>query len=132
MDKSIREQRSPGLACIFAQSDQGSLCTAMFLHNMPKFCLTARKKDLSILYSLFYNTKFETPFLLSVYVRIMLDEWQTVYALIRRRVMRRLIRTYTVRSGPSVRTFRVNTVGTFVFHKTQGPIFIGKGLYFFN
>ena len=37
----------------------------------------------------------------------LLDEWRTVYTLIRRRILRRLIRVYTVCSGFSVPVLRV-------------------------
>ena len=39
----------------------------------------------------------------------LLDEWQTVQSQIRRRVLRRLIRLYTVGSGLSVSILRVST-----------------------
>ena len=38
----------------------------------------------------------------------LLDEWQTVYALIRRRILRRLIWVYTVCLGLSFRILRIN------------------------
>ena len=53
--------------------------------------------------------------LFSHYIRVgscvkLLGEWQTVYTLIRRRYLRRLIWIYTVCSGLSVRIRRVSTV----------------------
>ena len=53
---------------------------------------------------------FNKSILLPANVVKLLDEWQTVWTLIRRRVVRRLIWVYTVCLGLSVRIRRVSTV----------------------
>ena len=51
---------------------------------------------------------------------LILDEWQTVYTLIGRRIMRRLIRVHTVCPGLSVQILTVITVTIFIYICTTG------------